>query len=53
MNMHKNARLMPQGRLLLVQRITKHRWTVGAAARECQLGALDRVVGHLGRLASR
>jgi transposase-like protein len=32
MNMHKNARLMPQGRLLLVQRITDHGWTVGSAA---------------------
>jgi transposase-like protein len=37
MNMHKNARLMPQGRLLLVQRITKHGWTVGAAARAAGL----------------
>jgi hypothetical protein len=33
MHMHKNARLTPQGRYLLVQLITKHRWTVGAAAR--------------------
>jgi transposase InsO family protein len=32
MNMHKNARLTPQGRLLLVQRVTNHGWTVGAAA---------------------
>jgi hypothetical protein len=32
MNMHKNARLTPQGRLLLVQRITEHGWAVGAAA---------------------
>jgi transposase InsO family protein len=32
MNMHKNARLMPQGRLLLVQRITDQDWTVGLAA---------------------
>jgi transposase InsO family protein len=32
MNMHKNARLTPQGRLLLVQRVTDHGWTVGAAA---------------------
>lgn len=40
MNMHKNARLMPQGRLLLVQRITEHRWTVGAAA--CAAGLSER-----------
>jgi transposase InsO family protein len=39
MNLHKNARLMPQGRPLLVQRITKHRWTVGAAARAAGLSA--------------
>jgi transposase InsO family protein len=32
MNMHKNARLTPQGRLLLVQRITDQSWTVGSAA---------------------
>ena len=32
MNMHKNARLTPQGRLLLVQRITDQGWTVGSAA---------------------
>jgi transposase InsO family protein len=32
MNMHKNARLMPQGRLLLVQRVMDHGWTVVAAA---------------------
>ena len=32
MNMHKNARLTPQGRLLLVQRVTQQGWTVTAAA---------------------
>ena len=32
MNMHKNARLMPQGRLLLVQRVTDLGWTVRLAA---------------------
>ena len=32
MNMHKNARLTPQGQLLLVQRITDQGWTVGSAA---------------------
>jgi transposase len=32
MNMHKNARLMPQGRLLLVQRVTELGWTVRSAA---------------------
>jgi transposase InsO family protein len=32
MNMHKNARLTPQGRLLLVQRILEQGWTVGLAA---------------------
>ena len=30
--MHKNARLTPQGQLLLVQRITDQGWTVGSAA---------------------
>ena len=40
MNMHKNARLMPQGRLLLVQRITDQGWTVGRqpALRDCRPG---------------
>ncbi len=32
MNMHKNARLTPQGRLLLVQRVTDQGWPVAAAA---------------------
>ena len=32
MNMHKNARLTPQGRLLLVQRVTALGWTVRASA---------------------
>ena len=32
MNMHKNARLMPQGRLLLVLRVIEQGWTVGSAA---------------------
>ena len=32
MNMHKNARLTPQGRLLLVQRVIEQGWTVGSAA---------------------
>ncbi len=32
MNLHKNARLTPQGRLLLVQRVTDQGWSVGAAA---------------------
>jgi transposase-like protein len=32
MNLHKNARLTPQGRLLLVRQVTEQGWTVGAAA---------------------
>jgi transposase InsO family protein len=32
MNMHKNARLTPQGRLLMVRRIEEQGWTVAAAA---------------------
>ena len=32
MNMHENARLTPQGQLLLVQRVTDQGWTVGSAA---------------------
>ncbi len=32
MNMHKNARLMPQGQLLLVQRVLDQGWPVAAAA---------------------
>jgi transposase InsO family protein len=40
MNMHKNARLMPQGRLLLVQRVIEQGWTVGSAA--CAAGLSQR-----------
>src|SRR5690349_964093 len=32
MNVHQNARLTPQGRLLLVRRIEEQGWTVAAAA---------------------
>jgi transposase len=32
MNIHKNARLTPQGRLLLVERITEAGWSVPRAA---------------------
>ena len=32
MNVHKNARLTPQGRLLLVQRVADRGWTVRSAA---------------------
>jgi len=32
MNIHKNARLTPSGRLLLAQRVEDHGWTVVAAA---------------------
>jgi transposase InsO family protein len=37
MNIHKNARLTPQGRLLLVERITEHGWSVGQAAQAAGL----------------
>jgi transposase InsO family protein len=40
MNMHKNARLTPQGRRLLVQRITDQGWTVASAA--CAAGLSER-----------
>ena len=40
MNMHKNARLTPQGQLLLVQRVTEQGWTVGSAA--CAAGLSQR-----------
>ena len=32
MNVHKNARLTPQGRLLMVRRIDEQGWRVGDAA---------------------
>ena len=32
MNIHKNARLTPQGRLLLVERVTEHGWNIAQAA---------------------
>jgi transposase InsO family protein len=37
MNIHNNARLTPQGRLLLMQRVTVHGWTVRAAAQAAGL----------------
>jgi hypothetical protein len=38
MNMHKNARLMPQGRLLLVQRVLEQGWTMRSAGLPGQAG---------------
>jgi len=37
MNIHKNARLTPQGRLLLAERITRHGWPVTQAAQAAGL----------------
>ena len=37
MNVHKNARLTPQGRLLLVERITQQGWSVMQAGRAAGL----------------
>jgi transposase InsO family protein len=39
MNVHQNARLTPQGRLLMVRRIEEEGWTVAAAA---EAGGLSR-----------
>jgi hypothetical protein len=45
MNMHKNARLTPQGRLLLVQRVIEQGWAVGAAACAAGLSQRQRTAG--------
>jgi hypothetical protein len=37
MNVHKNARLTPQGRLLLIERITQQGWRVPPAAQAAGL----------------
>ena len=41
MNIHQNARLTPQGRLLLVERITEAGWSVVQAAQAAGLGAAE------------
>ena len=48
MNVHKNARLTPQGRLLMVQRIEQHRWKVADAAAAAGL-SVRRTYHWLGR----
>ena len=48
MNIHKNARLTPQGRLLMVRRIEEHGWTVAAAAEAAGL-SVRRAYHWLGR----
>jgi transposase InsO family protein len=48
MNVHKNARLTPQGRLLMVRRIEEHGWTVAAAAGAAGL-SVRRAYHWLGR----
>jgi transposase InsO family protein len=48
MNVHQNARLTPQGRLLMVRRIEEHGWTVGAAAEAAGL-SIRRTYHWLGR----
>jgi len=37
MNIHKNARLTPQGQLLLVERVTQDGWSVAQAAQAAGL----------------
>jgi hypothetical protein len=55
MKLHKNARLTPQGRLLLVQRITERGWTVAAVAPappDCRSGGRTagwRAIAPVGR----
>jgi transposase InsO family protein len=48
MNVHKNARLTPQGRLLLVERITQQGWTAPQAAHAAGL-SLSRTYRWLAR----
>jgi transposase InsO family protein len=48
MNVHKNARLTPQGRLLMVRRIEQHGWRVADAAMAAGL-SVRRTYHWLGR----
>jgi transposase len=48
MNVHKNARLTPQGRLLLVERITQQCWSVTQAAQAAGL-SISRAYHWLAR----
>ena len=48
MNVHKNARLTPQGRLLMVRRIEEQGWAVAAAAEAAGL-SVRRTYHWLGR----
>ena len=48
MNVHKNARLTPQGRLLMVRRIEEHGWRVADAAAAAGL-SVRRTYHWLGR----
>ena len=48
MNVHKNARLTPQGRLLMVRRIDEDGWSVAAAAEAAGL-SVRRTYEWLGR----
>ena len=48
MNLHKNARLTPQGRALLVQRVRTDGWRVGDAAAAAGLSNDRRFVGWRG-----
>jgi transposase InsO family protein len=48
MNVHKNARLTPQGRLLMVRRIAEHGWKVADAAAAAGL-SVRRTYHWLGR----
>jgi len=48
MNVHKNARLTPQGRLLMVRRVLEGGWTVAAAAEAAGL-SVRRSYEWLGR----
>jgi hypothetical protein len=45
MNIHKNARLTPQGRLLLVERITEAGWSVEQAAQAAGISVAELSLG--------
>jgi hypothetical protein len=47
MNIHKNARLTPQGRVLLVRRITEEGWRIVDAANAAGKSTVTRTASSL------
>ena len=53
MNIHKNARLTPQGRVLLVRRITEEGWRIADAPNAAGISSTSAVIAFFSSVGDR